>query len=52
MDEPEAPIEKHQFHRRRREHGEPPRGLFVLPHLVTTAGLFFGTIFFVITWGL
>ena len=42
MDEPEAPIEKHQYHRRRREHGESHRGWFVLPHLVTTAGLFFG----------
>jgi CDP-diacylglycerol--serine O-phosphatidyltransferase len=44
MDEPESPIEKHHYHRRRRrsEHGEPPRGLFLLPHLVTTAGLFFG----------
>jgi hypothetical protein len=42
MEESEAPIEKHHYHRRRREHGEPHRGWFVLPHLVTTAGLFFG----------
>ena len=44
MGEPESPIEEHHYHRRRRrsEHGEPPRGLFLLPHLVTTAGLFFG----------
>jgi hypothetical protein len=44
MDEPESPIEKHHYHRRRwrSEPGEPPRGLFLLPHLVTTAGLFFG----------
>jgi len=43
MDEPETPIEKHHFRRlRRSEHGGPPLGLFVLPHLVTTAGLFFG----------
>ena len=27
---------------RRREPGVPPRGLLLLPHLVTTAGLFFG----------
>ena len=29
MGEPDSPIEKHQYHRRRRrsEHGEPPRGL-------------------------
>jgi CDP-diacylglycerol--serine O-phosphatidyltransferase len=44
MDEPESPIEKRQDRRRHRrsDHGEPPRGLFLLPHLVTTAGLFFG----------
>jgi CDP-diacylglycerol--serine O-phosphatidyltransferase len=44
MGEPESPIEEHHYQRRRRrgEHGEPPRGLFLLPHLVTTAGLFFG----------
>jgi CDP-diacylglycerol--serine O-phosphatidyltransferase len=44
MDEPESPVERHRDHRWRRggEHGEPPRGLFLLPHLVTTAGLFFG----------
>ncbi len=28
--------------RRRRQRGEPLRGLFLLPHIVTTAGLFFG----------
>lgn len=28
--------------RRRRERGEPPRGLYLLPHLLTTANLFFG----------
>jgi CDP-diacylglycerol--serine O-phosphatidyltransferase len=28
--------------RRRRAPGEPPRGLLLLPHLITTAGLFFG----------
>jgi CDP-diacylglycerol--serine O-phosphatidyltransferase len=28
--------------RRRRREGEPRRGLYLLPHLVTTAGLFFG----------
>jgi CDP-diacylglycerol--serine O-phosphatidyltransferase len=28
--------------RRRRERHGPPRGLYLLPHLVTTAGLFFG----------
>ncbi len=28
--------------RGRRQRGEPPRGLFLLPHIVTTAGLFFG----------
>jgi CDP-diacylglycerol--serine O-phosphatidyltransferase len=45
MDEPDSPTEKHQYYRgrrRRSEHGEPPRGLFLLPHLVTTSGLFFG----------
>jgi CDP-diacylglycerol--serine O-phosphatidyltransferase len=46
MDEAEPRIEKHHYRRRRRrrrsERGEPPRGLFLLPHLVTTAGLFFG----------
>jgi len=44
MDESEPRIEKHHYRRRRRrsERGEPPRGLFLLPHLVTTAGLFFG----------
>jgi CDP-diacylglycerol--serine O-phosphatidyltransferase len=28
--------------RRSWKRGEPPRGLFLLPHIVTTAGLFFG----------
>ncbi len=28
--------------RRRRRHDGPPRGLYLLPHLITTAGLFFG----------
>ena len=28
--------------RRRREDGSPPRGLYLLPHLITTANLFFG----------
>lgn len=28
--------------RRRRPRGEPPRGLLLLPHLITTANLFFG----------
>ncbi len=28
--------------RRRQSRGGPPRGLFLLPHLVTTGGLFFG----------
>ncbi len=28
--------------RRRRDAGTPPRGLLLLPHLITTAGLFFG----------
>jgi CDP-diacylglycerol--serine O-phosphatidyltransferase len=28
--------------RRRRREGQPRRGLYLLPHLVTTAGLFFG----------
>ena len=28
--------------RRRRGAGEPPRGLYLLPHLITTANLFFG----------
>jgi len=43
MDEPDTPTEKQHFRRlRRSEHGGPVLGLFVLPHLVTTAGLFFG----------
>ncbi len=44
MDEVEPRVEKHHYRRgrRRTEHGELPRGLFLLPHLVTTAGLFFG----------
>jgi CDP-diacylglycerol--serine O-phosphatidyltransferase len=40
LDEP--PIGKRRRRRRRRAQGEPPRGLFLLPHLVTTAGLFLG----------
>ena len=44
MDEVEPRIEKHQYRRQRdrSERGDPPRGLFLLPHLVTTSGLFFG----------
>jgi len=45
MEEEQTPIEKHHFHRKRRprsESGEPPRGLFLLPHLLTTGNLFFG----------
>ncbi len=37
--ETEAPQRRR---RRRRERGGPPRGLYLLPHLVTTTGLFFG----------
>ncbi|MCH8084198.1 MAG: hypothetical protein IH885_08170, partial [Myxococcales bacterium] len=43
MDEVEPQIENQYRHRRDRgERGGPPRGLFLLPHLVTTSGLFFG----------
>ncbi len=44
MDDVEPRIEKHQYRRQRdrSERGDPPRGLFLLPHLVTTSGLFFG----------
>jgi CDP-diacylglycerol--serine O-phosphatidyltransferase len=28
--------------RRRRERGDPPRGLYLLPHLLTTANIYFG----------
>ncbi len=45
MEQPETPIEKHHYRRRRRRRGapgDPPRGLFLLPHLLTTANLFFG----------
>lgn len=44
MEETEPQIEKHEFQRQRdrSERGHPPRGLFLLPHLVTTSGLFFG----------
>ncbi len=44
MDAPDSPIEADLEPRRRRgaEHGERLRGLFLLPHLVTTGGLFFG----------
>jgi CDP-diacylglycerol--serine O-phosphatidyltransferase len=44
MNDPHTPIEEpeHGHPRRRGEHGGPPRGLFLLPHLVTTSGLFFG----------
>jgi CDP-diacylglycerol--serine O-phosphatidyltransferase len=44
MNESEIPVgggEKRR-RRRRRQKGEPVRGLFLLPHFVTTAGLFFG----------
>jgi CDP-diacylglycerol--serine O-phosphatidyltransferase len=41
--EPPAPKESRRYRRRRRaRRGEPLRGLFLLPHIVTTAGLFFG----------
>jgi len=33
---------RYRRRRPRRKRGEPPRGLFLLPHIVTTAGLFFG----------
>jgi CDP-diacylglycerol--serine O-phosphatidyltransferase len=44
LDEVEPRVEKHQFRRqsKRARRGEPPRGLFLLPHVVTTSGLFFG----------
>ena len=44
MDDVEPRIEKHQYRRQRdrSERGDAPRGLFLLPHLVTTSGLFFG----------
>jgi CDP-diacylglycerol--serine O-phosphatidyltransferase len=43
MPEPES-YEPRRFRRRRRRRreGEPRRGLYLLPHLVTTAGIFFG----------
>ncbi|NQZ98595.1 MAG: CDP-diacylglycerol--serine O-phosphatidyltransferase [Myxococcales bacterium] len=34
--------EKRRFRRRGRRRSGPPRGLYLLPHLVTTTGLFFG----------
>ena len=37
-----APHPERRRRRRRRTDGEPPRGLLLLPHLITTAGLFFG----------
>ena len=41
--QPDQPRGRRERRRRRkREAGEPPRGLFLLPHLVTTGGLFFG----------
>ena len=43
MSESEHPVEiEGKRRRRRREKGEPVRGLYLLPHFVTTAGLFFG----------
>ena len=39
--ESEARDRRLRPHRRRRRRG-PPRGLYLLPHLITTAGLFFG----------
>ena len=44
MNEVKAPVEatSKRRRRRRRQKGEPVRGLFLLPHFVTTAGLFFG----------
>jgi CDP-diacylglycerol--serine O-phosphatidyltransferase len=44
MTTPDLGAPKRRFRRRRRrsEAGGPPRGLYLLPHLITTAGLFFG----------
>jgi CDP-diacylglycerol--serine O-phosphatidyltransferase len=43
MPEPYEPAARpFRRRRRRRREGEPRRGLYLLPHLVTTAGLFFG----------
>jgi CDP-diacylglycerol--serine O-phosphatidyltransferase len=43
MPEPYEPAARpFRRRRRRRRDGEPRRGLYLLPHLVTTAGLFFG----------
>jgi CDP-diacylglycerol--serine O-phosphatidyltransferase len=37
-----APGRRSRRRRRRREEGSPPRGLYLLPHLITTANLAFG----------
>ena len=45
MTEPSSETTSRRYRRRQRRSrssGEPPRGLFLLPHLVTTGGLFFG----------
>jgi len=39
---PESGRRRFRRRRRRRREGEPRRGLYLLPHLVTTAGVFFG----------
>ncbi len=41
-DETAAPMKRFGRRRRRRRQHGPPRGLYLLPHLVTTAGLYFG----------
>jgi len=38
----ERPVRGRRRRRRRRSAGEPARGLYLLPHLITTANLFFG----------
>ena len=48
MNDPAATVEpapergRRRRRRRRRQPGEPPRGLYLLPHLLTTGNLFFG----------
>jgi CDP-diacylglycerol--serine O-phosphatidyltransferase len=39
---PFEPGTRRMRRRRRRKRGEPPRGLYLLPHLITTGNLFFG----------
>lgn len=43
MSEPvDVPGRRFRRRGRRRQRGEPPRGLYLLPHLITTGNLFFG----------